>query len=656
MKLIKKKLQLLPIPERKSIVDKHYEIKAERHFYEGERIVVATIWYSCNEEPTYRVFIAEESYITQVFDNKKEPWSGAMLNHHIKYGYFWYMRRNDEYKTYSDEQTLELLREVCGISNKDEESALWLINYRQSSIREKKIRDKEAREQAVWDAELVTTPEEPKGLNEWAKDNIFVRERYIFYETTKSKEKHGKCSFCGQEVKVFNPRGKQIGECPNCHSQVEYRNGNKQKYLNSDRKNMALVQMTTTGRVVIRIYKWCQDITINAWNEFVIKRTQWETKRIFVDVCRNMKSYDWELYKNRFHRFVPVMSSGYCISDSCYANTYIENYEEIMNYLKGGMEYLPKEMFEDKIDISRLLKSQGLTGMVERLWKMGLHKLASDITNSYTQYIGEKTLFKAYEAENDDLRIFKAVDIELKELCDWPKIKKTGKALKAEDIEQMRTIGLTINRLSEINKYSSNKKIIKYLTEQNAKRIDIQLYKDYLDMLKSLNMDTKSEFNLSPRNLRQRHDELVEIQNEQNNAKLKKKLDKTHSAIAAMEDELNKKYAVETKEYFIRAPHSAYEIALEGQKLHHCVGGDRYRDGMKSGELFILFVRKKSEPDTPWWTIEVRSNHAIAQYHGWGNRDKDKGAVEPIMRKFRKRLEKLKKDEEKAKVAIAAAV
>lgn len=655
MKLIKKKLELLPIPKRTYLVDKHYEVKAERYPYEGENIVVATIWYSLNEEPTYRVFIAKDSYITQMFYGK-EPWSGAMINHHVKDWYFWYRRHDDEYKVYSDEHSLELLRELCNISNKSENSAMWLINYKQSQIREKKIRNKESREQAVWDADLITTPEEPSDLKEWAKEKLFVRERYIFYETTKLKEKMGKCSYCGCEIKLFNPKHKQFGECPKCHSKVEYRNGNKQKYLDSGRKDATLVQMTTTGRVVIRIYKWSQHIEIKAWDDFSVSRIEWETKRTFIDTCRDMKSYSWELYKNRFHRFVPASTGYWSSSSTCYAKTYIEDFERIMSYLKGGMEYLPKEIFENAIDIGRLLRSLGLTGMVERLWKMGLRRLALEITYSYTQYISEKALFKNYGVENDDLRIFKAVDIGLNELYDWPKMKKTGKKLSSEDIKQMREIGLTIGRLSELNKYSSNRKIINYLTKQHMRRIDIQIYKDYLGMLKELKMDIKSEFNLFPRNLRQRHDDLVEIQNEKNNAKLKKKLDKTHSVIADMEDELNAKYAVETKNCFIRAPHSAYEIVLEGQKLHHCVGGDNYRDKMKSGESFILFVRKKSAPDEPWWTIEVRSNHVIAQYHGWGNKDKDKEDVEPIMKKFRERLEKLKADEEKAKIAIAAAV
>lgn len=647
MKLIKKKLLLIPVPERQFSVENHYEVKAEIHPYEGEDIIVATIWYSINKEPTYRVFVTKNSYITQMFIGK-EQWSNASINHHTYVNYhYWYDRNKN--KAYADKSSLEILRKRSNLINAKEDDSLWMVNHIQAMIREKRILDKEEKEQAVWDAELNTTPKEPKDLMEWAKEKLFAKERYIFYETTKSKEKRGKCTNCGEEVTLINPRPKQIATCPNCNSYVEYRNGNKQKYINSDRKDMKLVQMTSIGKVVVREFRWQQNIRIRAWNDFEVNRINWENERIFVSVNRDIKKYYWELYKQKKHRFVPAKDSYISNYGHMDMFTYMDDRDRITDYLKGGFQYLPKEIFEQRISILGLVKSISLTGIVERLWKRGLHRLAADLSGNYGLWTNEKALFNEYSVENDDLKIMTAADIKLNELYDWPQIKKSGKRPTADDIIQARKIGLSLDRLSIFAKYSSIKKILKYLTEQKEQKNDYGLYRDYLDLLKELRMDTKSKFNLFPKNLKQRHDELVEIKNEQNNIKLKKKLDRTHSVIAKMEDELNQRYAVENKTCFIRAPHSAYEIAIEGQKLHHCVGLDTYRDRIKNKKTFILFVRKKSEPDVPWWTIEVGADNNIRQYHGWGNRDIDKSDVEPIMKKFRKRLEQLKADGDKKK-------
>ncbi len=646
MRLIKKKLEAIPLPERQYWMDKHYEVKAEHYLYEGEQIIVATIWYSLNAEPTFRVFIAKDSYVTKLYSDRR-GWSDAMISNFVDGRHFWYWRAEDEekYKVYADVDSLTVLKGACRV-DKSEREALWLINHIQSMIRDKRQREKDDRQEAIWDAELDTTPPEPADMEQWIKDKVFLKERYIFYETTKSDKKKARCSYCLKTMTIKNPRHKGRGVCPRCGSSVEYRNGNKQKYLDSSWRDVQLLQTTTAGKVVIRHYTYKQNITVRAWNDFKIENYKNETTRKYVNRARDISVYYYELFKRRKMRFVGGSSSGDSLYGRDIAHIYMDNYEAICNLLKGGMEYMPKELFDNVICVERLIRSTGLTGMVERLWKQGLHNLAVDLCRSYTQYISEKALFKNNSVENDDIRIFRLVDITGTELKHWKELKKIGKRPMAAEIELMRSLGVSFSRMAEIAKYMSIKKALAYLVKlkEDTGKCDTTMYKDYLNLLKELKMDMKSDFNLYPRDLRRRHDELVEIKNEVDNAKLKRKLDREYSVIAKMEKELNERYAVENKECFIRAPHSAYEIAIEGQKLHHCVGGDGYRDKMKRGESFILFVRKKDAPDNPWWTIEVSSGHNIIQYHGWGNRDKDKDKedVEPIMKVFRRHLEKLK--------------
>ena len=61
---------------------------------------------------------------------------------------------------------------------------------------------------------------------------------------------------------------------------------------------------------------------------------------------------------------------------------------------------------------------------------------------------------------------------------------------------------------------------------------------------------------------------------------------------------------------------NAAEIAEEGKKLRHCVGG--YADRHMNGATTILLLRRRDRPHTPLATIEMNGNR-IMQVHGYRN-------------------------------------
>lgn len=67
--------------------------------------------------------------------------------------------------------------------------------------------------------------------------------------------------------------------------------------------------------------------------------------------------------------------------------------------------------------------------------------------------------------------------------------------------------------------------------------------------------------------------------------------------------EFRKTLEFEDKDYLIRLPVDKNEIVKEGMELHHCVGS--YAERYETGDTTIMFLRKKSEPDKPFYTIEV---------------------------------------------------
>ena len=90
----------------------------------------------------------------------------------------------------------------------------------------------------------------------------------------------------------------------------------------------------------------------------------------------------------------------------------------------------------------------------------------------------------------------------------------------------------------------------------------------------------------------------------------------------------------------IRQPHSLKEIEDEGRILSHCVGGYAERHAM--GKLSIMFLRKVSEPNKPYYTVEVSQYGGIVQCRGYRNNAVQNGgeAKPPEIKDFEQKYQR----------------
>lgn len=165
----------------------------------------------------------------------------------------------------------------------------------------------------------------------------------------------------------------------------------------------------------------------------------------------------------------------------------------------------------------------------------------------------------------------------------------------------------------EIEKVNSTAEdSLKYLRRQKMKPKEAwQHWADYLDMAGKLGYDLTNLEVSMPRNLQTAHDTAASILQIQTNAERAKIYRKRKS-------QLKKRYEMEYGGMCIRVPEKASDIAQEGEKLHHCVGG--YADRHIHGETTILFLRDAKKPDESLVTIEMMPDGVtIKQIHGWCN-------------------------------------
>lgn len=164
-----------------------------------------------------------------------------------------------------------------------------------------------------------------------------------------------------------------------------------------------------------------------------------------------------------------------------------------------------------------------------------------------------------------------------------------------------------------------NRKNIKNLINLQDKNPDVDVVRLFRDTVYTM-CDRVREIlpNMNPfeaktlRELQWMHDQYTDIANAQRYNGLKKD---------EMWNKFNKKriekYEKIGDEFEIIVPREPKDIINEGANLNHCVGS--YLESVASGYKTILFLRKVSEPDKSFYTIEVGDSR-IVQIHGNHNK------------------------------------
>lgn len=154
-----------------------------------------------------------------------------------------------------------------------------------------------------------------------------------------------------------------------------------------------------------------------------------------------------------------------------------------------------------------------------------------------------------------------------------------------------------------------------------------QMYRDYIEMAWQLGMCMEHGKVLWPDDLRAAHDQASAQLTARAEAELGAGRIEKGTVKGAVR---RKKYEFALDGLMIRFPLTAAAIRYEGKVLSHCVGG--YADRHIKGVLTILFLRRVSQPNKPYVTIEMDGNR-IVQVHGYRN-DRDSQSPKVTHKEF----------------------
>ena len=193
--------------------------------------------------------------------------------------------------------------------------------------------------------------------------------------------------------------------------------------------------------------------------------------------------------------------------------------------------------------------------------------------------------------------------------------------------------GLTVKRLS------------RYLVENDIRKYD---YRDYVEQCQKLKYDLHDTAVSMPHDFHAMHTRCSNIIKYGNGEGL--------SAVFTQNMEQRKQLEYESKGLMIRQPATFNEIVAEGAVLHHCVGG--YAERHSLGKLHIMFIRRKDDPEEPYYTMEVDTKGEIVQVRGDHNCDPTEEVAELIssykdyLKKLFKRKSKVQCQEVSERIAV----
>lgn len=282
---------------------------------------------------------------------------------------------------------------------------------------------------------------------------------------------------------------------------------------------------------------------------------------------------------------------------------------------------------------------------LENLSKLGYGKLLTDIIKesystsyTYTQAYFDTLVFKRYinvfgkkphellNCEKYELPYYKKYKLDTMALyTEW---KDQGTRLTEQQLEDVEKIGNRWISWHEATKEPFHGFKVPIVRSINYIKKQLKLHsssdftelKDYWSMLYRYYGRIPEDMTF-PKCLYTEHNrihQLIEIREKQEKReKLEKELRELDVKIAKIAASLALyEYRDEESGLMIRPCASATELVNEGDQLKHCVGG--YRQNVADGRTMIYFIRKISEPDKPFYTLEYKNN-SIVQDHGYKN-------------------------------------
>ena len=483
--------------------------------------------------------------------------------------------------------------------------------------------DKVARGE-ILDEEYALCPEElPEGLVDYIRNIVLPQDDVLIY---KKGNVRGTCYLCREKVKAvsFGQRFRQSEyvTCPSCGSRVYALLEGSDRFRVDYVQDILTIQKGTDGETVfVRQWHLLRDQTAR-WRDIPAQleeiaryavrgnhAAKWkrEAKENYFMNTTRYRLKSWERVRN-VHA---VYDGGGFI--------YIpDNWREI--FAGTSLRYLDMEDYAEKARQSRhdrytvrLMMDWARYPVVEKFWKAGYTGLVHEklrgfwARHRYAINWNRPTIAGAIKFPKRLLNLYPPEEWtmdRMQTVADAWKLVKEGKA-RESDLPELLSTRVHYKEVLAAFGHASVSKILKY-----AGKHVVYTYRDYLNDCVKLSWNLDDPQVLFPKDLTAAHQRSLEQVKYEASKEADRKLQKTREKALWQEWEQG--------DLLIRWPLTGDEIIREGQALHHCVGG--YVQRAADGVTTILFIRRKEDPGTPFFTLEWNGERVV-QCKGTKNND-----------------------------------
>lgn len=448
-------------------------------------------------------------------------------------------------------------------------------------------------------------------IKKFVDDYVFAGSEYLFFTKNESY-----CSRCRSTFEPIHLIHNELTRCPRCGADLTVKNTRYgRKSLINEACFYYFEKSVIDPKVIV-----CKGyyVTKDYSGDYKTPKFYYDLYAVYIfteNKSYMFKRYYWgDIWEERCSIF--DFNQGWLANKICHCS--FESIKEAVKNTK--FQYMPYEEFEGHFSMVKLFDEYIKHPWIEQICKIGFENIVmAKLSNVYLHgclnYKG-KNAFKILRLSRKDVKEIRASKIDItplylkiyqlqaKENCRFtPK--------QVEDIE--RNYGYMFHTIKNIEKYTTFKKIIKYIDKQFIKyksrkysKSDIAIFwSDYIDSCLKLNMDIKNDSILYSKDVYTAHQNAIRDIKIKENEVFDKKISKRLKNLD--------KYCFEYNGLLIRPAKSSIELIDEGLILDHCVA--TYIERYAKGETSIMVIRKVSEPEKPYFTLELKNN-AIIQCYG----------------------------------------
>ncbi len=618
-----KKIQAMPFAPFHEESKVRWKVTVKEPVVDGERLLVVDFLenLSCTayrrDMPSFRIVCAKKSKEVKGINHEGRI-QQKVLNC-FSTPMWWY----NEYVLISPREE-EALRRFLKAEKTENHQMDNLCKWIKQTRQEMKKRSMEKRGELM-DEDYRLCPEAlPEGLIDYIRREVLPEDRVIIY---KRGNVNGICTVCGTQVHARGRRFTQsaYATCPNCGARVICVLEDGCAFAANYIENIVAVQKGTDGETVF-FRQWLLHRDNSARWEHIEDFLQ-ETVRYAI---RGNKTAKWQKqgkdnYYMRTERYELDEWTRWQ-DNRIYDGSYFFYPTGIEEALSGtAMQYADLEGYLEERGHNKnpiyFLEYHARYPVIEFLWKAGYRNIVHNRIFGMDRENRNAILWerkKLKECFKFPLRILKLMPPEEWSLNDIQRVndlwEKYGGKVTDTEIRLVLQSKVDIQLWSRATTYANAGRILKYIKNQTDKRKEknpdkrsisqndtAQAYRDYLQECEQLHLDLHDKEILFPKDLTAAHNRTMEqVKFEKNKADQ----EKFQKAVEKLE-----KFAWGEGEFFIRPAREQMELTAEGKALHHCVGG--YIKRMAEGETAIFFLRKVSEPDKPFYTLELQKKRVI---------------------------------------------